>query len=255
VTRRTWVAVAAGTLTLTAATALLVGGLHSAEPPAQTPEPPLADLQPPEPDPPLPVTRWPLGAPANQEAPRQWSWSRPEPLRQSTTAGFAPDQRPVEPPDWLDRPVKSQTGRAPSPLTGTHVTVLDGGHLTLPPLLKEQMGDLRGANGKRFVFVTPGKDGCLWLMSAAGLEKLGERLEKNGQSSRSVRQARRLCYAQTEACPVDRDGRLCLPEHFLRSAGLSQQVVLVGVGDRVELWDARHWQDDVRSSAGTATHP
>jgi MraZ protein len=138
-----------------------------------------------------------------------------------------------------------------APLTGTHVAVLDGGLLTLPLPLRQQFGNLRDVNGKRQLFVTPGTDGCLWLVSAEGLDHLNEQFAQSGPGTQKVRQARRLCFAQTDACAVDRDGRLHLPDHLARFAGLQQQVVLVGVGDRVELWDAQRWQDYVGRTRGT----
>src|SRR5262249_2829826 len=149
-----------------------------------------------------------------------------------TTAGFSPASRPMPPPDWLDAPRRA-TGKArPSPLTGTQAAVLEENSLTLPVPLRQQLGDLRDAAGCRQVYVLPGTDGCLWLTTAAGLARLNEQLEQAGRTAVRVRQARRICFAQTEACAVDGDGRLQLPEHLLRSAGLQREVVLVGVGDK-----------------------
>jgi MraZ protein len=159
--------------------------------------------------------------------------------------------KPIEPPAWFDRPGKPLAGPPATPLTGTHVTVLDGGMLTLPLPLRQQLGNLRDAAGNRQLFMLPGTEGCLWLVSVAGLERLSEQLAEAGQSSQRVRQVRRLCFAQTEACAVDQGGRLRVPDHFMRFGGLQQQVILVGVGDRVELWDAQRWHDYVGRTTGS----
>jgi MraZ protein len=254
VTRRTWVAVAAVTLILAAGLVLVFGrSLWSAEPPP--PEPP----EPPQPACRLPMARWPLGAPANREIPPEQgpSWSCPGRARGATdecvqtTTAFTPEVGPIEPPVWLDRPAMPAPAPNLTPLTGSHVTVLDGGLLTLPLPLRQQFGNLRDAGGKRQLFVMPGTDGCLWLVSAAGLDRLNEQFGQSGQGSRRVRQARRLCFAQTEACAVDLGGRLRVPDHLVRFAGLQQQVILVGVGDRVELWDGQRWHDYVGRTTGT----
>ncbi len=254
-TRRTWVAVAAVTLTLAGGAVLAVVRGQSAA------EPPQADLLQPEPAVPepagrLPISRWPLGAPANHRP----NWSHPrmeepppaDPVQ--TTARFAAESPPVEPPDWLDRPAPTPKER-PLPLTGTCAAVVEGGVLTLPPPFRRQLGDVRDAAGRGELFVTPGPDGCLWLTTAAGLRRLGDELRQSGQSAKRVRQARRVAFAQTEACAVDRDGRLRLPDQFVRSAGLQQQVVLVGVGDRLELWDAARWDAYLRKATSPATPP
>ena len=51
------------------------------------------------------------------------------------------------------------------------------------------------------------------------------------------------CYfAQTEAIDLDRSGRILIPERLLQFAGLQHEVVMIGVRDHLELWDAGRWQ-------------
>ena len=126
------------------------------------------------------------------------------------------------------------------PLTGTHAARLEeDDSLLLPPGVRRQLG----GPACRTLFAMPGPDACLWLYTGAGLERWAEQLDQAAATAARVRAARRLCLAQTEACAVDAAGRIRVPERLARYAGLHGEAVLVGGGDHLELWDARHWQE------------
>jgi MraZ protein len=122
-------------------------------------------------------------------------------------------------------------------LTGTHPRTLDDKkRLVLPRRVREQMDD------PETLFVTPGPDQSLWLYTQAGLEQLAARLDQAPAADAEARVFRRLYFAQTEAVDVDRSGRILVPDRLLQFAGLQHEVVLIGVRDHLELWDAPRWQ-------------
>jgi MraZ protein len=127
-------------------------------------------------------------------------------------------------------------------LTGTHPRSLDDKkRLALPRRLREQLGD------PQTLFVTPGPDQCLWLYTQDGLERLAEKLDQASDSEARV--FRRLYFAQTEAVDVDRTGRILVPDRLAQFAGLQHEVVLLGVRDHLELWDAARWQQYLTQNA------
>jgi MraZ protein len=230
------------------------------EPPAPAPiEPaPQAHLMQPElPPPPAPeppprmitVARWPLGAPATHEPPPALAngrWSRPLPLEPSaadTEVALAsgPAQatplKPVPSPVAVTFPKRAKDPGS-RPLTGEYPCPLAGRELTLPQEVRQQLG----ASNRRQLYVTPAPDGCLWLHTAAGLDRLADRLDHASGGAARVRKAARVCFSQTEACGLDRSGRFALPERLAQYAGLQRDAVLLGVGDHLELWDAQRWQ-------------
>jgi MraZ protein len=122
-------------------------------------------------------------------------------------------------------------------LTGTHPRTLDDKkRMALPRRVREQLED------PETLFVTPGPDQCLWLYSRTGLEQLAAKLDQAPATDAEARVFRRLYFAQTEAVDVDRSGRILIPERLLQFAGLRHEVVLLGVRDHLELWDAERWQ-------------
>ncbi len=121
-------------------------------------------------------------------------------------------------------------------LTGTHPRTLDEKkRLALPKRLREQLGE------PTTLYVSPGPDQCLWVYTQAGLERLAEKLDQAPATDAEARASRRLYFAQTEAVEIDRSGRILLPERLVQYAGLTHDVVLLGVRDHLELWDAPRW--------------
>jgi MraZ protein len=129
-------------------------------------------------------------------------------------------------------------------LTGTHPRSLDDKkRLALPRRLREQLGE------PPTLYVTPGPDQCLWLFTQDGLERLAAKLEQAPAGDADARAFRRLYFAQTEAVDLDRSGRILIPDRLAQFAGLQHEVVLLGVRDHLELWDAGRWQEYLTRNA------
>jgi division/cell wall cluster transcriptional repressor MraZ len=123
------------------------------------------------------------------------------------------------------------------PLTGTFPCTLDDKKsVTLPRAIRDQLGDCD------MVLVSPGPDQCLWLTNQAHLDRLAERLEHSPAQEVDVRVFKRLYYAQTDKAPLSGEGRVMISDRLAQFAGLGAEVVLVGIDDHFELWDAARWR-------------
>jgi MraZ protein len=123
------------------------------------------------------------------------------------------------------------------PLIGTYQCRLEAkGQLKLPQAVRAQLGD------SDTVLLSPGPDKCLWLTNPAHLECLNERLDQSQANEADVRVFKRLYFAQTEKRTIDSAGCVLIPERLSQFAGLHQEVVLVGIDDHFEVWDAAHWR-------------
>jgi MraZ protein len=131
--------------------------------------------------------------------------------------------------------------KAVLPLTGTyHVTLDDKLGMTLPKAVLDQLGQCDT------VLVSPGSDRCLWLTNQAHLARLAAKLDRSGARESDVRNFKRLYYAQTMRVPL-KDGHVNLTEKLSRFAGLGQELVLVGIDDHFEVWDAARWRNYTRA--------
>jgi MraZ protein len=185
----------------------------------------------------LTVARWPLETPAEPPpAPDSATWSRPVEPPPPTGADIV---RPI--PALAAAPRARPLARTrPRPLTGTHACRLeDDGSLVLPAGVRRQLNE----PGCRQLFAMPGPDPCVGLYTGTDLERWAEQLDQAAAPAARVCAARRQCLAETEACAVDRAGRLHFPERLAAYAGLHQEAVLIGVGDHLELWDTQRWQE------------
>jgi len=125
------------------------------------------------------------------------------------------------------------------PLTGTYTRTLDEkNRVAIPKPLREDFGE----PSLKTLYVAPGTDGSLALYTPSAFEALAQRLAARSGGRANVRNYLRLFYARAQKVDVDAQGRIRIPERLAELAGLGREVVLIGVHDHVELWDARRWQ-------------
>src|SRR5438445_8531170 len=128
-------------------------------------------------------------------------------------------------------------------LSGTYASSLDEKQrLAVPKRLCE---DFHEADLNNF-YLARGTDKSLVLYSPAGFEKLARRISR--QSANRVRNYKRLFYSSAERVELDAQGRIRIPERLVEFAGLSREVVLVGVHDHAEIWDAAAWENFMKAT-------
>jgi MraZ protein len=144
------------------------------------------------------------------------------------------------------RPRGPVRAKAALPLTGTyHVTLDDNRAMTLPKAVRDQLGNCDT------VLVSPGSDKCLWLTNQAHLDRMAAKLDKSSARESDVRTFKRLYYAQTVKVPM-KDGHVGVSEKLAQFAGLGQELVLVGIDDHFEVWDAARWRRYTQAKRGSA---
>jgi MraZ protein len=131
-------------------------------------------------------------------------------------------------------------------LSGTYTRSLDEKQrLAVPKRLCEDFNepDLKS------LFVAPGTEKSLMLYSPAGFEKLARKIARQSSNSVEVRNYKRLFYSRAERVELDAQGRIRIPERLVEFAGLSRDVVLAGVHDHAEIWDATAWAGFLNSTS------
>src|SRR5262245_6343509 len=122
-------------------------------------------------------------------------------------------------------------------LTGNYERSLDEKlRLALPKQLREPL-----ATAGQLV-LTPGTDGSLSLFPQQAFAALAEKLAARSPTGQDVRAFSRLLYSQSHSVEIDSQGRIRLPAEMAKLAALEGEVMLLGVGDRVELWNKSRWE-------------
>jgi MraZ protein len=120
--------------------------------------------------------------------------------------------------------------------------------LAIPPKFRSTLG-------KKAV-ITRGLDQCLFLYPIKAWEDLAGKLSKLPLSQADARGFSRLMLTGAMDAEMDNLGRILVPDYLKSYAVLQKKVVVAGVYDRVEIWDASKWQeykDKVESEAGDIT--
>lgn len=70
--------------------------------------------------------------------------------------------------------------------------------------------------------------------------------------SREAREMKRYVFAGAAVAELDGQGRVLVPGHLTEHAGLSKEVVVIGVHDHVEVWDRAAWSAHLSAIEGSA---
>lgn len=117
----------------------------------------------------------------------------------------------------------------------TH-TIDDKGRVSLPAKFRALLG--------KKIIITPGLDNCLFVFTAKEWEKVAGRLSENSSVlSADMRSFTRYMFGGAFSSQVDSIGRILIPD-FLRSrSGLGSKVAIVGVQNRLEIWNEEGWRE------------
>ena len=107
--------------------------------------------------------------------------------------------------------------------------------IAFPKKFREVLGDK--------VIVTKGFEGSLIVVSEAGWKALLEGTEGKPFTAVSTRETQRFLLGGASFIEFDDKGRFILPEYLRVYAGISDEVVFLGISRYVEIWDKRRWEE------------
>jgi len=120
-------------------------------------------------------------------------------------------------------------------------TIDDKGRLSIPAKLREALGKDRTlvlTSFEAFITVFPMKT---WRNMEA-------RIRSNPTFKRERRDFLRLVYSSAEDVEIDPQGRILISQGLRQRAGISRDVVILGLLDQIEIWDKARWEEKVRSA-------
>jgi MraZ protein len=112
-------------------------------------------------------------------------------------------------------------------------SVDDKGRLAIPRKFRKDL--------QKGAIVTRGLDSCLFVYPLKQWKTLAEKLAALPFSQGRNRKMQRFFLAGATDVEADAQGRVIIPEYLRKYASLSKEVIVVGLFDRVEIWDVDAW--------------
>ena len=94
--------------------------------------------------------------------------------------------------------------------------------------------------GKKVV-VTKGLDSCLFVYTFKEWEKVVKELKELPWRRSDTRGFNRFMFSGAVEVEIDSLGRILVPDFLKEFAALKDKVVFIGVNDRLEIWNEKHW--------------
>jgi MraZ protein len=91
--------------------------------------------------------------------------------------------------------------------------------------------------------VTRGIDRCLLVFPRPVWDTLAERISKLPFTERNARNFSRHMFSGAADFVPDRQGRVLIPQGLREYAQLGNEAVVIGLYDRLEIWDPVQWAD------------
>lgn len=120
-------------------------------------------------------------------------------------------------------------------LIGEYEHSLDAkGRLIMPAKLRTDMGE-------KFI-ITKGLDGCLFVFSQIEWSNFESKLKELPLTNKNARDFVRLFLSGATECEIDKQGRFLLVNTLREYAEITKEVIIIGVGTRLEIWNKDKWK-------------
>ena len=116
-----------------------------------------------------------------------------------------------------------------------HHNIDDKGRLTIPSKFRDDLGE-------KFV-ITRGLENCLFASSLEDFQKIVAELQKIPFTKKDARQFMRFFLSGATTVEFDKQGRINISSPLISYAELKKECIIIGTGDRLEIWSSNNWND------------
>jgi len=118
--------------------------------------------------------------------------------------------------------------------SGTHTPKLDEkGRLFLPAKFRDEM--------REGLVITRGQERALDIRTRADFAVFTEKFKNASQTDAGTRAYGRMLFALASEQVPDKQGRVTITPELRQYAGLERDAVVIGVYDRIEVWEPHSW--------------
>ena len=114
-----------------------------------------------------------------------------------------------------------------------HHSIDEKGRLIVPAKFREELGN-------SFI-VTRGIENCLFVYPMDEWKKIVNKLESLPFTKRDAREFMRFFLSGASEAEFDKQGRINITSPLISYANLTKECVVIGTGDRLEIWSLENW--------------
>src|ERR1035437_9017543 len=123
-------------------------------------------------------------------------------------------------------------------LIGEYIHTIDiKNRISLPVKFRKELG--------KKIIITPGLDQCLFIFTSKEWVKVSKRLSDTDSDlsflKADKRSFNRFMFGRATEVEVDSIGRILIPDFLKDRIGLKDKAAVIGVEDRVEIWNDKTW--------------
>lgn len=107
------------------------------------------------------------------------------------------------------------------------------GRLSMPVKFREELGEV--------FYVTKGLDQCLFVFPLAEWQVFEDKLKQLPLTNKNARAFVRMFFAGAMEATFDKQGRILLSQPLRAHAQIEKEVMIIGVGQRIEIWGQEAW--------------
>ena len=116
-----------------------------------------------------------------------------------------------------------------------HHTIDEKGRIIIPSKFREELG-------YSFI-VTRGLENCLFVYPNSAWDKICNKLNSLPFTKKDARTFNRFFMSGATGVELDKQGRINLPSPLIDYAHLEKDCIIIGTGDRLEVWSQKSWDE------------
>jgi MraZ protein len=128
----------------------------------------------------------------------------------------------------------------------TQITIDDKGRMAIPTAYRDVVA--RESGNRLVVTYNPWESGCLWIWPFPAWEKVRDEVAALSSVKAAHRQLQLKLIGAATVLEPDANGRVLLPASQRNAVGLDKKAVLLGMGNKFELWSEAAHMEQVRKT-------
>lgn len=99
-------------------------------------------------------------------------------------------------------------------------------------------------------FITRGLDQCLFVFTEETWKVQEKKFRELSFTKTEARKFNRLYFSGACEVIADKQGRILIPDYLKSYAVIQEDVVIIGVSDRIEIWGKEKWKEFFEDNKG-----